>query len=104
MKKIFVTLLFAGLLCACYEDKGNYNYKLDDMNDMRSLSFTPSITKGIEGGIIEVQKPLTEDETVRRIEVDVEQTLASNIDKLEFIVLCKTFFEKKVLHSKKLSN
>ena len=25
-------------------------------------------------------------------------------DKLEFIVLCKTFFEKKVLHSKKLSN
>ena len=24
-------------------------------------------------------------------------------DKLEFIVLCKTFFEKKVLHSKKLS-
>lgn len=84
MKKIFVTLLFAGLLCACYEDKGNYNYKLDDMNDMRSLSFTPSITKGIEGSIIEVQKPLTEDETVRRIEVDVEQTLASNIDKLEF--------------------
>jgi len=25
-------------------------------------------------------------------------------DKLEFIVLCKTFFEKKVLHSQKLSN
>ena len=25
-------------------------------------------------------------------------------DKLKFIVLCKTFFEKKVLHSKKLSN
>ena len=25
-------------------------------------------------------------------------------DKFEFIVLCKTFFEKKVLHSKKLSN
>ena len=42
MKKILSFLLFVPLLSACYQDLGNYDYKLDTMNEITSVSFTPS--------------------------------------------------------------
>lgn len=105
MKKIFATVLFAGLLCGCYEDKGNYDYKLEDtsgitgeggsvgisgMNEIVSVSFTPSIASGVEGNVIEVQKPLSEEEMVRRVDVNVTQTKATDIEKLNFF-WCRTY-------------
>lgn len=84
MKKIIYSLIFAGLLSSCYEDKGNYDYKLDTMNEITSVSFSPAITETASGKVIEVQQALSEDDRRRRVDVILEQTLAQNLDELEF--------------------
>lgn len=84
MKKTLYTLLAASLLTACYEDKGNYDYSFDQMNEITNVAFTPATIQTIDGATIELQQPLNESETTQRIEVALEQTLATNLDKLDF--------------------
>lgn len=94
MKKISSFLLFVLLLVSCYEDKGNYDYALDSMNEITSVTFSPSVVKAAEGNIIEVQQALEEGETTRRIEAHVVQSLAGNLDNLEFY-WCRSFVDEK---------
>ena len=84
MKKILSFLLFVPLLSACYQDLGNYDYTLDTMNEITSVSFTPSVTKSASGDVIEVQQALDESDRRRRVDVVVEQTLADDLEDLEF--------------------
>lgn len=83
MKKIFNALLLTGLLVGCYEDKGNYDYSLDKMNEIKSISFTPALISSAND-FIEFRMALSEDEQMRRIEAHVEQTLSDNYDNLDF--------------------
>ena len=105
MKKIIYSLLSVAILSSCYEDKGNYEYTLDSMNEITSVTFSPAIIETASGKVIEVQQALSEDDTRRRIEVILEQTLATNLDKLEFY-WCRTYTEpdgksvKDTIHSK----
>ena len=94
MKKILSFLLFVPLLSACYQDLGNYDYKLDTMNEITSVTFTPSVTKSAGGDIIEVQQALDENDRHRRVDVVVEQTLADNIEALDFY-WCRTYVDER---------
>ena len=94
MKRITSYLLFVLLLTGCYKDKGNYEYTLDSMNEILSVTFTPSIVKSADGNVIEVQQALDEDSRMRRIEVVVEQTLATNLDELDFY-WCRTYTDEQ---------
>ena len=49
MKKTLYTLLAASLLTACYEDKGNYDYTFDQMNQITNVAFTPATIQTIDG-------------------------------------------------------
>lgn len=84
MKKIIYSLLFVATFSSCYEDKGNYDYTLDSMNEITSVTFSPSISETTEGKVIEVQQALNPEDTHRRVEVTLKQTLLDNLDKLEF--------------------
>lgn len=84
MKKILSAICLTIILAGCYEDKGNYNYKLDRMNEIKSVSFTPSASESAYGKLIEVQQAMTPSDTVRRIEAVVEQTLATDYSNLHF--------------------
>ena len=84
MKKISSLLSFVLLLTACYEDKGNYDYTLDSMNEILSVTFTPSVVKAVDGDVIEVQQALEEDSRTRRVDVAVEQSHANDLDNLDF--------------------
>lgn len=93
MKKISSLLLFAFLLASCYEDKGNYDYKLDSMNTISSVTFSPSVTVSAEGNTIEVQQALDEEDKTRRIDAVLEQSLASNLDELDFY-WCRSYTDE----------
>lgn len=84
MKKIISFLLLAFLLIGCYKDKGNYDYTLGTMNEIQSVTFSPSVVKTAEGEVIEVQQALDENDCVRRIEANIEQSLAKDLDDLDF--------------------
>lgn len=73
------------LLTSCYEDKGNYDYRFDSMNqvDISNVSYQPEAYEGVSGKVIEVQMPLTEDK-VQRVEAKLSQTLTDNYDNLDF--------------------
>lgn len=105
MKKITSLLLTLTVLAGCYEDKGNYDYSLDSMNKINSVTFVPSVVKTAEGDVIEVQQALEEDNCTRRIEAVLDQSLANNLDNLEFY-WCRSYTDEKgksvkdTLHSK----
>lgn len=82
--RVFLLFLSALMLAGCYKDKGNYDYTLDSMNEIMSVTFTPSVVQSAEGNIIEVQQALEETDRTRRIEAIVEQTLEKNLDNLDF--------------------
>ncbi|MBO7229911.1 MAG: hypothetical protein J6V20_00670 [Bacteroidaceae bacterium] len=84
MKNIFKMLLFVVLLSGCYEDKGNYDYTLDSMNDITAVKFSPEIVDKATGKVIEVRQALTEDDANCRIETHLEQTLEKDLDNLDF--------------------
>lgn len=71
-------------MTGCYEDKGNYDYTLDTMNNITSVTFTPSLAETAEGFVIEVQQALSEEDNVRRVKANVEQTLATDLEDLDF--------------------
>lgn len=73
------------LLTSCYEDKGNYDYRFDSMNqvDISNVCYQPEAYEGVSGKVIEVQLPLTEDK-VQRVEAKLSQTLSDNYDNLDF--------------------
>ena len=77
-------LLVAGMFSSCYEDKGNYTYNFDGMNAIDTLIFSPASVETLTGQTIEFTQPLTDDETHKRIEVQVGQTLLKNTDHLDF--------------------
>lgn len=80
MKKILSILLSVPLIAGCYQDLGNYDYTLGSMNEITSVAFSPSVANDV----IEVQQALNENDTRRLVEVQVEQTLADNLENLEF--------------------
>ena len=84
MKKISSLLLFVFLFVSCYEDLGNYDYTLDSMNEILSVKFSPEVVVTADGNVVEVQQALDEESRIRRVEAIVEQTLAKNLDDLEF--------------------
>ena len=84
MKKISSLILFALILAGCYEDKGNYDYSLDTMNEIKSVTFSPSIVQAVEGNVIEVQQALEESSRTRRVDAIVEQTIAKDLENLDF--------------------
>ena len=84
MKKTLYIVSMASLLTACYEDKGNYDYTFDQMNEITEVTFTPGTVETIDGKTIEFQQPLSEAESTQRVEVALEQTLASGLDNLDF--------------------
>lgn len=90
MKKITPYLLLALLLTGCYKDQGNYDYTLGTMNEIRSVTFTPSATTAAGGDVIEVQQALNDSDRVRRIEATVEQSIATTLDELDFY-WCRTY-------------
>ena len=94
MKKITPYLLLALLLTGCYRDQGNYDYTLDSMNEIKSVTFTPSVVMTAEGEVIEVQQALDEQSCTRRIEATVEQTLATDLDALEFY-WCRSYVDEQ---------
>ncbi|MBR4066746.1 MAG: hypothetical protein IKJ97_08330 [Bacteroidaceae bacterium] len=105
MKKI-ISLIFSVLLLAgCYEDKGNYNYSLESMNEIKSVTFSPSVVMSAEGDVIEVQQALEEGDCIRRIEAIVEQTLSQDLEDLDFY-WCRSFVDengkyvKDTIHTK----
>ena len=84
MKKISSLLLFVLLFAGCYQDLGNYDYTLDSMNEITSVTFTPSVVRSASGDVIEVQQALDDKDKRRRIDAAVEQTLARDMGNLEF--------------------
>lgn len=90
IKHIFISgrvasfLLSAVLLAGCYEDKGNYDYTLDSMNEITSVTFSPSVVQQASGNVIEVQQALDENDRTRRVDAVVEQTLETGLDNLDF--------------------
>lgn len=94
MKKITSLLLFVLLLTGCYKDQGNYEYTLDSMNEILSVTFSPSVVMTAQGNTIEVQQALEADDCTRRVEAIVEQSLADNLDNLEFY-WCRTYTDEK---------
>ena len=86
-------VLLLVLLAGCYKDKGNYDYTLDTMNEITSVTFSPSVVKAADGDVIEVQQALDEDDRMRRVDVTVEQTLADNLDNLDFF-WCRTYTDE----------
>ena len=82
------------LLTACYEDKGNYDYTLDSMNEILSVTFSPSVVMTADGEVIEVQQALDESSRTRRVEAIVEQSLAKNLDELDFY-WCRTYVDEQ---------
>ena len=93
MKKISSLLLSVLLLAGCYADLGNYDYTLDTMNEITSVTFTPSVVKSASGNVIEVQQALDENDRTRRVEAVVEQTLADNLDDLDFY-WCRSYTDE----------
>lgn len=83
MKNILKFLLPAILLSGCYEDKGNYDYTLDSMNEITSVKFTPDVIETTTGKLIEARLAQTKDDTVH-IVVDLEQTLEKDFTNLDF--------------------
>lgn len=84
MKHLSAYLLVALALTSCYQDQGNYDYTLDTMNEIQTVTFNPSVVKGAGGDMIEVQQALDKDSCTRRIEAVVEQSLAKTLDELDF--------------------
>ena len=84
MKKILTAICISLILVGCYEDKGNYDYKFDKMNEIKSVTFTPSAVESASGMLIELQQSMNERDTLRRIEAVVEQTLTTDYNKLHF--------------------
>lgn len=93
MKKISSYLLLALLMISCYEDKGNYDYSLGSMNEITSVTFSPSIVQSAGGNLIEVQQALDEEDRRRRIEAVVDQSLTNNLDDLDFY-WCRAYIDE----------
>lgn len=88
MKRTKITSLAVALgaalaLTSCYEDKGNYDYSFDSLNEIKGVTFTPASVTSLNGQKIEFTQPLSGTET-KRVEVSVDQTLGSGIDNLDF--------------------
>ena len=90
MKKIASFLLLALALTGCYKDKGNYEYTLDSMNEILSVTFSPAVSSRV----IEVQQALDESDTTRVVKAIVEQSLAKNLDNLEFY-WCRSYVNEQ---------
>lgn len=83
MKKIGFIVLSAILAMGCYEDKGSYDYRFDELNEIKKVTFTPEGRLFGTAMEIEFKQPVREDKT-ERLNVDVTQTLGTNLDNLDF--------------------
>lgn len=94
IKNILLFVLSLFFVAGCYEDKGNYNYSLDSMNEIVTVAFSPSVVSSVGGDIIEVQQALEEDNRTRRVEAIVEQSIAKDLENLEFY-WCRSFVDEE---------
>ena len=93
MKKISSLVLSLLLFAGCYEDLGNYDYTLDSMNEILSVTFSPAVVKTADGNVIEVQQALEEDGRLCRVEAILEQSLAKDLDELDFY-WCRSYIDE----------
>lgn len=84
MRRILWITTLVLLVTSCYKDKGNYDYSLDEMNKIESVTFTPESVIGMEGQVIELQQPLNESQISKKILVNVAQSLQKDIENLDF--------------------
>lgn len=84
MKQTICILSSALLLASCYSDKGNYDYHFGDLNEIDTVQFTPAIEETIDGKVIEFTQPLTVNDTLQRITVQIDQSKFENINNLDF--------------------
>ncbi len=85
MKKIIYALFASTLITSCYQDEGNYEYSFDKMNAITAVNFEPAAEELLGGLTIEFTQPLTEADTLKRVNVTLEQTLNTNPENLEYI-------------------
>lgn len=83
MKKICFIILSAILATGCYKDKGSYDYIFDELNEIKKVTFTPEGKPFGNDIDIEFLQPIKEDKT-ERLNVNVSQTLSTNIENLDF--------------------
>lgn len=84
MKNIVTGVCMLLLMASCYEDKGNYSYNMDNMNEITDVTFVPGAYEGLYGKTVEFTQPFSEEDATKRIEVKLEQTLAENMENLDF--------------------
>jgi hypothetical protein len=84
MRQTICILSSALLLASCYSDKGNYDYHFDDLNEIKTVQFTPGIEETIDGKVIEFTQPLTVNDTIQRITVQTDQSKFDNAGNLDF--------------------
>ncbi|MBS9768815.1 MAG: hypothetical protein KGV44_14930 [Flavobacteriaceae bacterium] len=84
MRKIVWAITMILFLSSCYEDKGNYDYNFDKLNQIEAIHLSPEPVKSLGGNLIELQQPLREEDTHKRIEVKVDQSIAKDTKNLSF--------------------
>ncbi len=86
MKKTLYALFLALFFTGCYEDKGDYDYIFDKLNEINldSISFTPQSYESLSGTVIEIQQPMT-DTLHQRVCVNLKQTIDKSYDNLDFL-------------------
>ncbi len=92
--KILSLIFSVFILSGCYSDKGNYEYTLDTMNEIKSVTFSPSLVEFAGGNLIEVKQAIDENDRVRRVEAIVEQTIEKDLNNLDFY-WCRTYTDEQ---------
>lgn len=82
MKKLILILASIVLLAGCYSDKGNYDYRFDDLNSFET-TFSPTPYLSLDYNVFEFAKPMAGDVT-KQIKVTTKQTKFDNEDNLEY--------------------
>lgn len=75
------------MVCGCYDDKGNYSYTFDSMNEIGDLTITPAPSSAIEetySYVVEFPRPMGEESELRTLEVKAAQSLNDDPQNLEY--------------------
>ena len=75
------------MVCGCYDDKGNYSYTFDSMNEIGDLTITPapsSATEETYSYVVEFPRPMGEESELRTLEVKAAQSLNDDPQNLEY--------------------
>lgn len=92
--KILSLVFSVFMLVGCYADKGNYDYTLETMNEITSVTFSPAVVVSAGGNLIEVKQALGENDRLRRVEAVVEQTVEKDLSNLDFY-WCRVYIDEQ---------